>query len=157
MALVFFRTDGSFVVHDVPSGSYVVEVISPAHKFEPVRVDITSKGKMRWAFPDMPLCWWIMCAWQHSVRTHRSSAVGLMFHLRLYVSASFNFQKHISQIPKSDIFLPFIFMAWNKKFICLLIFLCSYPEIKPRHKLINCFIICQQFFFLLLPFSISSV
>lgn len=43
----FFRTDGSFVVHDVPSGSYVVEVISPAHKFEPVRVDITSKGKMR--------------------------------------------------------------------------------------------------------------
>ncbi|KAJ7424714.1 ER membrane protein complex subunit 7 [Pitangus sulphuratus] len=40
-------TDGSFVVHDVPSGSYVVEVISPAHKFEPVRVDITSKGKMR--------------------------------------------------------------------------------------------------------------
>lgn len=44
---VSFRTDGSFVVHDVPSGSYVVEVISPAHKFEPVRVDITSKGKMR--------------------------------------------------------------------------------------------------------------
>lgn len=43
----YFRTDGSFVVHDVPSGSYVVEVISPAHKFEPVRVDITSKGKMR--------------------------------------------------------------------------------------------------------------
>ncbi|XP_010292529.1 PREDICTED: ER membrane protein complex subunit 7 [Phaethon lepturus] len=42
-----WRTDGSFVVHDVPSGSYVVEVISPAHKFEPVRVDITSKGKMR--------------------------------------------------------------------------------------------------------------
>ncbi|KAJ7417049.1 hypothetical protein WISP_66646 [Willisornis vidua] len=41
------QTDGSFVVHDVPSGSYVVEVISPAHKFEPVRVDITSKGKMR--------------------------------------------------------------------------------------------------------------
>ncbi|XP_066464804.1 endoplasmic reticulum membrane protein complex subunit 7 isoform X2 [Eleutherodactylus coqui] len=40
-------TDGSFVVHDVPSGSYVVEVISPAHRFEPVRVDITSKGKMR--------------------------------------------------------------------------------------------------------------
>lgn len=43
----YCRTDGSFVVHDVPSGSYVVEVISPAHKFEPVRVDITSKGKMR--------------------------------------------------------------------------------------------------------------
>ncbi|XP_034625097.1 ER membrane protein complex subunit 7 isoform X2 [Trachemys scripta elegans] len=40
-------TDGSFVVHDIPSGSYVVEVISPAYRFEPVRVDITSKGKMR--------------------------------------------------------------------------------------------------------------
>ncbi|XP_053330935.1 ER membrane protein complex subunit 7 [Spea bombifrons] len=43
----FLRTDGSFVVHDVPSGSYVVEVLSPAYRFEPVRVDITSKGKMR--------------------------------------------------------------------------------------------------------------
>ncbi|XP_061467464.1 ER membrane protein complex subunit 7 [Rhineura floridana] len=46
----FLKTDGSFVVHDVPSGSYVVEVISPAYKFEPVRVDITSKGKMRARF-----------------------------------------------------------------------------------------------------------
>ncbi|MEE6492128.1 hypothetical protein FKM82_016478 [Ascaphus truei] len=44
----FLRTDGSFVVHDVPSGSYVVEIISPAHRFEPARVDITSKGKMRY-------------------------------------------------------------------------------------------------------------
>lgn len=35
------------MVHDIPSGSYVVEVISPAYRFEPVRVDITSKGKMR--------------------------------------------------------------------------------------------------------------
>lgn len=43
----FLRTDGSFVVNDVPSGSYVVEVISPTFKFEPVRVDITSKGKIR--------------------------------------------------------------------------------------------------------------
>lgn len=43
----FLRTDGSFVVNDVPSGSYVVEVICPSFKFEPVRVDITSKGKIR--------------------------------------------------------------------------------------------------------------
>ncbi|XP_062324198.1 ER membrane protein complex subunit 7 [Osmerus eperlanus] len=43
----FLRSDGGFVVNDVPSGSYVVEVISPGYKFEPVRVDITSKGKMR--------------------------------------------------------------------------------------------------------------
>ncbi|XP_053494661.1 ER membrane protein complex subunit 7-like [Ictalurus furcatus] len=43
----FLRTDGSFAVHDVPSGSYVVEIISPSYKFEPARVDITSKGKMR--------------------------------------------------------------------------------------------------------------
>ncbi|XP_078515468.1 endoplasmic reticulum membrane protein complex subunit 7 [Lissotriton helveticus] len=46
----FIRTDGSFVVHDVPSGSYVVEVVSPAYRFEPLRVDITSKGKMRARF-----------------------------------------------------------------------------------------------------------
>ncbi|XP_017394980.1 ER membrane protein complex subunit 7 [Cebus imitator] len=44
----FLKTDGSFVVHDIPSGSYVVEVISPAYRFDPVRVDITSKGKMSW-------------------------------------------------------------------------------------------------------------
>ncbi|KAJ3606337.1 hypothetical protein NHX12_025858 [Muraenolepis orangiensis] len=43
----FLRTDGSFAVNDVPSGSYVVEVVTPAYKFESVRVDITSKGKMR--------------------------------------------------------------------------------------------------------------
>ncbi|XP_068609760.1 endoplasmic reticulum membrane protein complex subunit 7 [Brachionichthys hirsutus] len=43
----FLRTDGSFAVNDVPSGSYVVEVVSPNYRFESVRVDITSKGKMR--------------------------------------------------------------------------------------------------------------
>ncbi|NP_001020686.1 endoplasmic reticulum membrane protein complex subunit 7 precursor [Danio rerio] len=43
----FLKTDGSFAVNDVPSGSYVVEIVSPSFRFEPVRVDITSKGKMR--------------------------------------------------------------------------------------------------------------
>ncbi|XP_068564519.1 endoplasmic reticulum membrane protein complex subunit 7 [Cebidichthys violaceus] len=43
----FVRTDGSFAVNDVPSGSYVVEIVTPNYRFEPVRVDITSKGKMR--------------------------------------------------------------------------------------------------------------
>uniref|UniRef100_A0A3Q1C352 Endoplasmic reticulum membrane protein complex subunit 7 n=1 Tax=Amphiprion ocellaris TaxID=80972 RepID=A0A3Q1C352_AMPOC len=43
----FLRTDGSFAVNDVPSGSYVVEVVTPTYRFEPVRVDITTKGKMR--------------------------------------------------------------------------------------------------------------
>ncbi|KAJ8290420.1 hypothetical protein GJAV_G00012630 [Gymnothorax javanicus] len=43
----FLKIDGSFTVNDVPSGSYVVEVLSPTYRFEPVRVDITSKGKMR--------------------------------------------------------------------------------------------------------------
>ncbi|XP_062267371.1 ER membrane protein complex subunit 7 [Platichthys flesus] len=43
----FLRTDGSFAVNDVPSGSYVVEIVTPNFRFEPVRVDITSKGKMR--------------------------------------------------------------------------------------------------------------
>lgn len=42
-----YRTDGSFAVNDVPSGSYVVEIVSPSFRFDPVRVDITSKGKMR--------------------------------------------------------------------------------------------------------------
>ncbi|KAL4229946.1 ER membrane protein complex subunit 7 [Mactra antiquata] len=41
------RSDGSFVINGVPSGSYVVEVINPTYMFEPLRVDITAKGKMR--------------------------------------------------------------------------------------------------------------
>ncbi|XP_077984350.1 endoplasmic reticulum membrane protein complex subunit 7-like [Glandiceps talaboti] len=43
----FLKSDGSFTVNNVPSGSYVVEVINPTYSFEPARVDITSKGKMR--------------------------------------------------------------------------------------------------------------
>ncbi|XP_049877061.1 ER membrane protein complex subunit 7 [Pectinophora gossypiella] len=43
----FVRNDGSFVVHNVPSGSYVVEVVHPDYMYEPVRVEINSKGKYR--------------------------------------------------------------------------------------------------------------
>ncbi|XP_044265216.1 ER membrane protein complex subunit 7 homolog [Tribolium madens] len=43
----FVKKDGSFVVHNVPSGSYVVEVLNPEYTFEPVRVEINSKGKYR--------------------------------------------------------------------------------------------------------------
>lgn len=42
-----FREDGSFVIHNVPSGSYVIEVLSPNFSYEPVRVEINSKGKLR--------------------------------------------------------------------------------------------------------------
>lgn len=31
----------------IPSGSYIVSVVSPLHVFEPVRVDINAKGKIR--------------------------------------------------------------------------------------------------------------
>ncbi|XP_050990018.1 ER membrane protein complex subunit 7-like [Labeo rohita] len=43
----FLRDDGSFTVSDVPSGSYVLEISSPTYRFQPVRVDITTTGKMR--------------------------------------------------------------------------------------------------------------
>lgn len=43
----FVREDGSFVVHNIPSGSYVVEVVNPDYLYEPVRVEINSKGKYR--------------------------------------------------------------------------------------------------------------
>lgn len=45
--LGFVKKDGSFVVHNVPSGSYIVEVLNPEYTFEPVRVEINSKGKYR--------------------------------------------------------------------------------------------------------------
>ena len=44
MTQIYFRADGSFVVSNVPSGSYIVEVTNPVYAFEPVRVDINSKG-----------------------------------------------------------------------------------------------------------------
>ena len=44
----FIKQDGSFVINNVPPGSYLVEVTSPSYIFEPARVDISSKtGKMR--------------------------------------------------------------------------------------------------------------
>lgn len=44
----FIRADGSFRVHNVPTGSYVVEVMHPRFVFESVRLDIISgKGRVR--------------------------------------------------------------------------------------------------------------
>lgn len=43
----FIREDGTFVIHNVPSGSYVVEILHPDYIYEPVRVEINSKGKYR--------------------------------------------------------------------------------------------------------------
>nr|CDQ03969.1 Bm2614 [Brugia malayi] len=42
-----FRKDGSFVVSGIPPGSYIIEISNIDYAFEPVRVDITSKGKIR--------------------------------------------------------------------------------------------------------------
>ncbi|XP_050441039.1 ER membrane protein complex subunit 7 homolog [Adelges cooleyi] len=46
-AIGFLRKNGSFVISKVPSGSYVVEVINPNYIYEPVRVEINSKGRYR--------------------------------------------------------------------------------------------------------------
>ncbi|CAJ0597404.1 unnamed protein product [Cylicocyclus nassatus] len=43
----FVREDGSFTVDNVPSGSYIVQVENVDFVFEPIRVDITGKGKIR--------------------------------------------------------------------------------------------------------------
>ena len=44
----FLKQNGDFEIHNVPSGSYLVEVSSPDHWLEPARVDISSKtGKVR--------------------------------------------------------------------------------------------------------------
>jgi ER membrane protein complex subunit 7 len=45
--LLAFSEDGQFAVEGVASGSYVVEIANADYIFEPVRVDITSKGKIR--------------------------------------------------------------------------------------------------------------
>jgi len=43
----FLREDGTFAVPGLPTGSYVIEVVNSDYYYEPVRVDINSKGKMR--------------------------------------------------------------------------------------------------------------
>lgn len=42
-----YRDDGTFTISNVPPGSYVVEVVNPNYAYEPIRVEITSKGKFR--------------------------------------------------------------------------------------------------------------
>lgn len=41
------KADGSFVIVNIPSNSYVVEISAPKLQFEPIRVDISNKGKVR--------------------------------------------------------------------------------------------------------------
>lgn len=43
----FVKEDGSFIVHNIPSGSYILEVLHPEFSYEQVRVEINSKGKFR--------------------------------------------------------------------------------------------------------------
>ncbi|XP_064112808.1 ER membrane protein complex subunit 7-like [Macrobrachium nipponense] len=43
----FLKEDGSFVINNVPSGSYVVHVMNPTYMYEALRVDINQKGKIR--------------------------------------------------------------------------------------------------------------
>ncbi|VDL60190.1 unnamed protein product [Hymenolepis diminuta] len=43
----FVKPDGSFVISEVAPGSYLVEFTNPTYLFQPVRVDINSKGKIR--------------------------------------------------------------------------------------------------------------
>ncbi|KAF7240249.1 hypothetical protein EG68_12083 [Paragonimus skrjabini miyazakii] len=43
----FVKPDGSFEVHGLQSGSYVVEPLHPSFIFQTARVDINSKGRIR--------------------------------------------------------------------------------------------------------------
>ena len=44
----FLKSNGGFTINRIPPGTYLVEVVSPNHLFEPARVDISSKsGKIR--------------------------------------------------------------------------------------------------------------
>ncbi|KAK2721705.1 ER membrane protein complex subunit 7 homolog [Artemia franciscana] len=43
----FIKEDGTFSVNGLLPGSYVVEVVNPSVFYEPVRIDINSKGKIR--------------------------------------------------------------------------------------------------------------
>ena len=43
----YVKQNGGFTINRVPSGSYLVEVVSPNYVFESVRIDITKSGRIR--------------------------------------------------------------------------------------------------------------
>lgn len=45
--VAFLRSDGTFTIPGLESSTYVIEVVAPRNVYEPVRVDINSKGKIR--------------------------------------------------------------------------------------------------------------
>ncbi|CAB3372678.1 Hypothetical predicted protein [Cloeon dipterum] len=45
--LGFLKQDGSFIVSNLPSGSYTLEIANPNYYYEPLRVEISNKGKFR--------------------------------------------------------------------------------------------------------------
>jgi len=45
--LAFLKSDGSFAVTHLNPGSYLMEISNPDYFYEPIRVDINSKGKIR--------------------------------------------------------------------------------------------------------------
>lgn len=45
--LGFVKEDGTFIIHNIPSGSYIVEALNSELTYESIRVEINSKGKYR--------------------------------------------------------------------------------------------------------------
>lgn len=45
--LGFIKEDGAFTIHNIKYGSYIVEIVNPDYYYEPVRVEINSKGRYR--------------------------------------------------------------------------------------------------------------
>lgn len=45
--LGFSKNDGSFIIHNIPAGSHILEVINSESTYEPVRIEINAKGKLR--------------------------------------------------------------------------------------------------------------
>ena len=43
----YLKKNGEFTINRIPSGSHLVEVVSPKYTFDPVRVDITKSGRIR--------------------------------------------------------------------------------------------------------------
>ena len=42
----YLKQNGKFTINRVPSGLYLVEVVSPKYTFDPARVDITKSGRI---------------------------------------------------------------------------------------------------------------
>ncbi|XP_053624248.1 endoplasmic reticulum membrane protein complex subunit 7-like [Plodia interpunctella] len=108
----FLRDNGTFVIRNVPKGSYIVEIIHPDYKYGPVRVEINSKGKYRARIVDL-------------IQT--SEVIVLSYPLKLKVASKLNYFQEREQWRLTD----FLFDHMVVMMLLPLLIIMILPKLMP--------------------------